>query len=197
MCRERATRRPQTLHGPRFDRAGIEKRRRDEGATVAVTSRIVLDLTLDGAEMSKTDDLTVSDGFTKAEREAMKQRAEELRAERGGGKKADNLQATLDAIAALPDDDRAIAERVHAIVTRVAPGLLPRTWYGMPAYAAGKDIVCFFQSAAKFDARYATLGFNDRASLDDGDMWPVSFAIVRWTDAVEERVEELVRRAVG
>jgi uncharacterized protein YdhG (YjbR/CyaY superfamily) len=143
------------------------------------------------------DDLTVSDGFSKAEREAMKQRAEELRSERGGRKKADNLQAALDAIAEMPDDDRAIAERVHAIVTRVAPALLPRTWYGMPAYADGKDIVCFFQGAAKFDSRYATLGFNDRAQLDDGDMWPVTFAIVTWTDAVEERVEALVRKAIG
>lgn len=147
--------------------------------------------------MSRTDDLTVSDGFTQAEREAMKQRAGELRAERGGRKKADNLQAVLDAIAEMPAGDRAIAERVHAIVIRVAPGLLPRTWYGMPAYADGKDIVCFFQGAAKFDARYATLGFNDRAQLDDGDMWSVSFAIINWTDAVEERVEELVRRAVS
>lgn len=148
--------------------------------------------------MSTTDDdLAVSGGFSKAEREAMKQRAAEMRAERGGRKKADNLQATLDAIAEMPDDDRTIAERVHAIVTRVAPDLLPRTWYGMPAYADGKDIVCFFQAAAKFDARYATLGFNDRATLDDGDMWPVAFAIVGWTDAVGERVEELVRTAVG
>ena len=148
--------------------------------------------------MSTTDDdLTVSDGFSKAEREAMKQRAEELRAERGGRKKADDLQATLDAIAEMPDEDRAIAERVHAIVSRVAPELRARTWYGMPAYADGKDVVCFFQGAAKFDARYATIGFNDRAQLDDGDLWPVSFAIVAWTDAVEARVEELVRRAVG
>jgi uncharacterized protein YdhG (YjbR/CyaY superfamily) len=143
------------------------------------------------------DDLTVSHGFSKAEREAMKQRAEELRAERGGRRKADNLQATLDAIAEMPDGDRVIAERVHAIVARVAPQLLARTWYGMPAYADGKDVVCFFQGAAKFDARYATLGFNDCAQLNDGDMWPVSFAIVNWTDAVEERVEELVRTAVG
>lgn len=147
--------------------------------------------------MSTTEDLTPSDGFSKAEREAIKQRAEELRAERGGRKKADNLQAALDAIAEMPDDDRAIAERVHTIVTRVAPELLARTWYGMPAYADGKGVVCFFQGAAKFDARYATLGFNDRAQLDDGEMWPVSFAIVSWTDAVAEQVEELVRRAVG
>jgi uncharacterized protein YdhG (YjbR/CyaY superfamily) len=152
----------------------------------------------DGEQMGETDgDLTVSEGFSEAEREAMKQRAEELRAGRGGRKKAENLQAALAAIAEMPDGDRAIAERIHAIVTRVAPGLLARTWYGMPAYADGKDVVCFFQGASKFDARYATLGFNDRAQLDDGEMWPVTFAIVRWTDAVEDRVEELVRTAVG
>jgi uncharacterized protein YdhG (YjbR/CyaY superfamily) len=138
----------------------------------------------------------VSDGFSKAEREAMKQRAEELRAERGGRKKADDLQAALDAIAEMPDADRAIAERVHAIVARIAPQLLAKTWYGMPAYADGKDVVCFFQGAAKFDTRYATIGFNDCAQLDDGDMWPVSYAIVNWTGAVEERVKELVRTAV-
>jgi uncharacterized protein YdhG (YjbR/CyaY superfamily) len=142
------------------------------------------------------NELAVAGGFSKAEREAMKQRAEELRAERGGRKKADNLQAALDAIADMPEHDRAIAERVHAIVTRVAPQLLARTWYGMPAYADGKDVVCFFQGAAKFDARYATLGFNDAARLDDGDMWPVTFAIVAWTDAVKDRIEDLVRRAV-
>jgi uncharacterized protein YdhG (YjbR/CyaY superfamily) len=147
--------------------------------------------------MSESDDeLTVSDGFSKAEREAMKQRAEELRAERGGRKKADDLQAALDAIAEMPDADRAIAERVHAIVARIAPQLLAKTWYGMPAYADGKDVVCFFQGAAKFDTRYATIGFNDCAQLDDGDMWPVSYAIVNWTGAVEERVKELVRTAV-
>lgn len=148
--------------------------------------------------MSGTDKaLPASDGFTDAERAAMKQRAEELRAERGGRKKADNLQAALDAIAGMPDDDREIAERVHAIVTRVAPHLLARTWYGMPAYADGKDVVCFFQSADKFDARYATLGFNDAARLDDGAMWPTTYAIVAWTDEVAARVEELVRTAVA
>jgi uncharacterized protein YdhG (YjbR/CyaY superfamily) len=142
------------------------------------------------------EDLTVSDGFSAAEREAMKQRAEELRAGRGGRKKADDLQAALDAIAAMPEGDRVIAERIHAIVTRIAPHLLARTWYGMPAYADGKDVVCFFQAAAKFDARYATLGFNDSARLDDGDLWPVTFAIVAWNDAVEERVASLVQAAV-
>jgi uncharacterized protein YdhG (YjbR/CyaY superfamily) len=137
------------------------------------------------------------DGFSDAEREAMKQRAEELRAERGGRKKADDLQAALEAIAAMPETDRVIAERIHATVTRLAPHLLARTWYGMPAYADGKDVICFFQAASKFDARYATLGFNDGARLDDGEMWPVTFAIIAWTDAVAERVEELVRAAVS
>jgi len=146
--------------------------------------------------MDSTADVTASDGFSAAERAAMQERAEELRAERGGRKKADNLQAALDAIAEMPEDDRAIAERVHAIVSRVAPHLLARTWYGMPAYADGKDVVCFFQAAGKFDVRYATFSFNDAARLDDGDMWPVSFAIVNWTDAVAERVEALVRAAI-
>jgi uncharacterized protein YdhG (YjbR/CyaY superfamily) len=149
------------------------------------------------ADVDKSDDkLTVSGGFTEAERAAMKQRAEELRAERGGRKKADNLQAALDAIAQMPDADRIVAERFHAIVTRVAPELLPKTWYGMPAYAADKEVVCFFQGAAKFGTRYATVGFNDGARLDDGDMWPVSFAVVDWTPEVEERVEELVSKAI-
>jgi uncharacterized protein YdhG (YjbR/CyaY superfamily) len=143
------------------------------------------------------DEVTASDGFSAAEREAMRQRAEELRAGRGGRKKADDLQAALDAIAAMPEGDRAIAERIHAIVTRDAPHLLARTWYGMPAYADGKSVVCFFQGAAKFDTRYATLGFNDAARLDDGDLWPVTFAITAWNDAVEARVEDLVRHAVG
>lgn len=143
------------------------------------------------------DDEETSGCFSAAEREAMKRRAAELRAERGGAKKADALQATLEAIADMPDADRQLAERVHAIVTDVAPHLQARTWYGMPAYADGKQVVCFFQAAAKFEARYATLGFNDAARLDDGVMWPVSFAITEWTDEVQTRVEQLVRRAAG
>ena len=139
----------------------------------------------------------MSDGFSDAERDAMQQRAEELRGERGGRKKADALQAALDTIAGMPDGDRLIAERIHAIMAGSAPHLLARTWYGMPAYADGKDVVCFFQAASKFDARYATLGFNDVARLDDGEMWPVAFAIVAWNDAVAARVEELVRAAVA
>lgn len=140
---------------------------------------------------------TAAGGFSAAEREAMRQRAEELRAERGGRKKADGLEAALEAIAAMPDEDRVLAERVHAIVSALAPHLWARTWYGMPAYADGKHVVCFFQGAAKFDARYATIGFNDVARLDDGAMWPVTFAIVEWNDQVAARVEDLVRRAVG
>jgi uncharacterized protein YdhG (YjbR/CyaY superfamily) len=139
------------------------------------------------------------DGFSDAERAAIKERAKELKAQgRSGQKKADNERAVLDAIAAMPDADRALAERIHALVTARAPDLLPRTWYGMPAYAnaAGK-VVCFFQGASKFGARYATLGFNDAATLDDGPMWPVAFAIGDWTPAVEERIGALVEAAVA
>jgi uncharacterized protein YdhG (YjbR/CyaY superfamily) len=139
-----------------------------------------------------------SDGFSEAERAAIKERAQELKAQgKSGQKKADNERAVLDAIAEMPDADRALAERIHAVVTANAPDLLPRTWYGMPAYAnAGGKVVCFFQAAAKFDARYATFGFNHAATLDDGSMWPVSFAIVEWTAAVEQEVRRLVKAAV-
>ena len=147
--------------------------------------------------MSENNTVKTSSGFTDAEREAMQQRAAELRNERGGNKKADNLQATLEAIAAMPDSDRQIAERVHAIVLRDAPHLLPKTWYGMPAYADGKDVICFFQAADKFDSRYATLGFNDKAQLDNGDMWPTAFAITAWTETVADRVVELVSNATN
>lgn len=140
-----------------------------------------------------------SDGFTAAEREAMKQRAAELRAEgRKGAKKADGLQAVLDRIAAMAPDDRALAERVHATITANAPELWAKTWYGMPAYAnaAGK-VVVFFQDAGKFDARYSTVGFNDAAALDDGEMWPTSFALAGWTPEVEAEIAALVRSAVS
>ena len=139
-----------------------------------------------------------SDGFSAAEREAMKQRAAELRAEgRGGAKKADALQACLDRIASMEGTDRMLAERVHATVTEHAPDLAPKTWYGMPAYAREGKVVCFFQGADKFEARYATLGFNDAANLDEGNMWPVSFALVELTEAEEARIAGLVKRAVG
>ncbi|NEM05686.1 iron chaperone [Geodermatophilus normandii] len=136
-----------------------------------------------------------SDGFSAEERAAMKERAAELRAEgRKGAKSADGLQAVLDRIADMAPEDRALAERVHVVVTATAPALAPRTWYGMPAYAdADGKVVVFFQDAGKFSSRYATLGFNDTAQLDDGDLWPVSFALRGWSPAVEERVVELVR----
>jgi uncharacterized protein YdhG (YjbR/CyaY superfamily) len=138
-----------------------------------------------------------SDGFSAAEREAMKQRAAELRAEgRQGAKKADALQAVLDRIASMAPQDRALAERVHATVLENAPQLWPKTWYGMPAYAnADGKVVVFFQDAGKFEARYATLGFQDTAHLDDGEMWPTSFALTGWSPAVEQRVASLVRAA--
>lgn len=135
-------------------------------------------------------------GFSEQEREAMRRRADELRAEKGGRKKADDLQAALDAIAEMPDDQQLIAERIHATVTRVAPQLYAKTWYGFPAYAYGKDVVCFFKCAAKFDSRYNELGFNDVATLDSGAMWPTVYAIVEWNDTVAEEVEQLIETAV-
>ena len=140
-----------------------------------------------------------SDGFSAEERAAMKERAAELRAEgKKGAKKADGLQAVLEAIAKMGADDRELAERVHVAVTGAAPELAPKTWYGMPAYANedGK-VVVFFQDAGKFKYRYATLGFQDAANIDDGDMWPVSYALTTWTPAVEERVVALVKSAVS
>lgn len=140
-----------------------------------------------------------SEGFSEAERAAIRERAQELKAQgRGGQKKADNEQAVLDAIAEMPGDDRALAERIHALVLAKAPELLPKTWYGMPAYAnADGKVVCFFKAAAKFDGRYAVLGFEDAAMLDDAPMWPVVFAIVDWSPAVEKKIGALITSAVG
>jgi len=113
-------------------------------------------------------------------------------------KKADGLQAVLDRIAQMAPDDRVLAERVHATVTTAAPDLMPKTWYGMPAYADEKGkVVIFFQDAGKFEYRYSTLGFQDTARIDDGDMWPVSYALTKWTPAVEKKVAGLVRAAVS
>ena len=142
---------------------------------------------------------TESDGFSAAERAAMKERAAELRAEgRKGAKKADGLQAVLDAIAKMAPEDRALAERVHMVMTTAAPELSPKTWYGMPAYANedGK-VVVFFQDSGKFNYRYSTLGFQDAANLDDGDLWPVSYALRSWSPHVEKKVVELVKAAVS
>jgi uncharacterized protein YdhG (YjbR/CyaY superfamily) len=140
-----------------------------------------------------------ADGFSAAERAAMKERAAEMRAEgKKGAKKADGLDAVLAAIAKMSPDDRALAERVHVTVTTTAPQLAPRTWYGMPAYAdeEGK-VVVFFQDAGKFKYRYSTLGFQEDAHLDDGAMWPVSYALLQWTPAVEKKVVALVKSAVA
>jgi uncharacterized protein YdhG (YjbR/CyaY superfamily) len=142
---------------------------------------------------------TESDGFSAAERAAMKQRAAELRAEgKSGAKRADGLQAVLDSIATMEAKDRALAERVHVTVTAHAPDLSPKTWYGMPAYAnADGKVVLAFKNAGKFGLRYSTLEFQDPAHLDDGDMWPVSYAIGTWTPGVEKKVAELVTAAIS
>ena len=145
-------------------------------------------------------DTAESNGFSAAERAAMKKRAAELRAEgKKGAKKADGLQAVLDSIAAMAPEDRAMAERVHVTVTETAPELSPKTWYGMPAYANadGKVVVVFFQDSGKFNYRYSTLGFQDSANLDDGDVWPVSYALMEWSPAAEKKVAELVKAAIS
>src|ERR1700734_3675303 len=140
------------------------------------------------------------EGFTHEERAAMRDRAEELktaqrRSQRGG--KADGEGDVLAKIAEMTGQDRALAERVHAIVKATAPGLSPRTWYGMPAYARDGNVVCFFQSAQKFKTRYATLGFSDKANFDGGHMWPTAFALKELTEAEEIRIAQLVVQAVS
>ncbi len=137
--------------------------------------------------------------FSDDEKAAMKERAKEQKAEaKRGAARADGLADLLSKIAEMPDADREMAERIHALVTTIAPDLLPKTWYGMPAYtnAAGK-IVCFFQPADKFKYRYATFGFNEDANLDDGSMWPTAFALTKLTAADEKRIGALVKKAVS
>jgi uncharacterized protein YdhG (YjbR/CyaY superfamily) len=134
-----------------------------------------------------------SDGFTAEERAAMKERARELKAAKS---KAESEADVLAKIAEMPAADRAMAERLHALVKENAPALSPKTWYGMPAYARDDKVVCFFQSADKFKSRYATLGFNDAANLDDGTMWPTSFALKALTAAEEKTIVALVKKAV-
>ncbi|HEY7047367.1 MAG TPA: hypothetical protein VH373_09110 [Jatrophihabitantaceae bacterium] len=140
-----------------------------------------------------------SEGFSAAERAAMKSRADELRAEgKKGAKKADGLQALLDSIAKMAPEDRVLAERVHLTVTRNAPDLEPKTWYGMPAYAnASGKVVVAFKNAGKFNTRYSTLEFQEAANLDDGDIWPVSYALTKWNPKVEKRVAELMQTAIA
>ncbi len=139
-----------------------------------------------------------STGFTDEEQAAMKERAKELKAEARMNKdRAEGENALLAKIAEMPEPDRSMAERIHAIITASAPVLAPRTWYGMPAYTLGGKVVCFFQGAHKFDARYATFGFNDTAHLDDGAMWPTSFALKELTATEEEMISALVKKAVS
>jgi uncharacterized protein YdhG (YjbR/CyaY superfamily) len=141
-----------------------------------------------------------SKGFTDEERAAMKERAQELKAAARRGPradKADGESAVLAKIAEMPEPDRAMAKRLHAIITASAPALSPKTWYGMPAYAKDGKVVCFFQSAHKFKSRYATFGFNDTANLDEGAMWPTSFALKELTAAEEAKIGKLVKKAVS
>ncbi len=142
---------------------------------------------------------TPSQGFSDAEKAAMKERAKELKAEaRASKNKEEGEKAVLAAVAAMPEPDRSMAARLHEVIKANAPSLSPKTWYGMPAYA-DKDgnVICFFQNASKFNARYATLGFNDRAKLDEGDMWPTSFALKELNAAEEARIVALVKKAVS
>ena len=143
---------------------------------------------------------TKYEGFTDEERAAMRERAQELKAAARRGRragKADGEHDVLAKIAEMPEPDRAMAERLHAVIKASAPALSPRTWYGMPAYARDGKVVCFFQSAQKFKTRYATLGFSDKATLDGGHMWPTSFALKELTAAEETRIGALVKKAVS
>ena len=147
--------------------------------------------------MSKTEKKGTQ-GFTDEERAAMKERANEMKAEARAGKdKADGERDVLAKIAEMPEPERAMAERLHAIIKASAPDLSPKTWYGMPAYAKDGKVVCFFQSAGKFKTRYATFGFSDEANLDEGTMWPTAFALTELTAADEVRIGALVKKAVS
>jgi uncharacterized protein YdhG (YjbR/CyaY superfamily) len=147
--------------------------------------------------MPSTTNSEKYDGFTNEERGAMKERARELKSSTGRGAKVDPEAAVLAKIAEMSASDRAIAERLHAVVKAAAPVLTPKLWYGMPAYARDGKVVCFFQSAAKFKTRYAILGFSDEANFDEGAMWPTYFALTELTSDTEERVGALVRQAVS
>ena len=149
--------------------------------------------------MSPKKETTKSAGFTDEEKAAMKERAKELKAEERASKdRAAGESAVLAAIAKMKEPDRSMAKRIHEIVTAAAPSLMPKTWYGMPAYA-NKDgkVICFFQDAGKFNVRYATFGFQPDAKLDDGNMWAASFALVKLTAAEEAQISKLVKKAVG
>jgi uncharacterized protein YdhG (YjbR/CyaY superfamily) len=182
-------------------RSGIEKRHEVVGPSLSAEGRhqAVPRASEGSRRMPAKNAKKESAGFSAEERAAMKERAAELRAEgKKGAKQADGLQAVLDRIAEMAPGDRALAERVHVTVTVTAPELSPKTWYGMPAYTnADGKVVVFFQDAGKFSYRYSTLGFQDAANLDDGDLWPVSYALKKWSPAVEKKVVELVKAATA
>jgi uncharacterized protein YdhG (YjbR/CyaY superfamily) len=147
---------------------------------------------------TKRTDTSTEGGFTADEKAAMRERAREAKAEaRRGSDRAAGEKDLLAKIAEMPESDRTIAERLHSAITAAAPGLAPKTWYGMPAYARDGKIVCFFKAASKFDSRYATFGFEEEAQLDDGAMWPTSFALTTLTAADEAKIVELVKKAVS
>jgi uncharacterized protein YdhG (YjbR/CyaY superfamily) len=153
---------------------------------------------MDTKKAKSTAAIKKSKGFTDEERAAMKARAQELKAEaRANKNKAEGENAVLAAIAAMREPDRAMAKRLHALIKASAPALSPKTWYGMPAYAKDGKVVCFFQSAQKFNTRYATFGFSDAANLDEGAMWPVAFALKELTATEEARISALVKKAVS
>jgi uncharacterized protein YdhG (YjbR/CyaY superfamily) len=147
-----------------------------------------------GSSTARAERPRTSATFSDAERAAMRERARELKAEGGKG---DGEAALLAKIAEMPEPDRSMATRLHALITKLAPSLAPRTWYGMPAYARDGKVLCFFQSGSKFKTRYATFGFSDAAALDEGNMWPTAFALTALTPEVEKRIVELVKRAAG
>jgi len=188
-CAVRAGLVPWSVPPPESSWSVSEKRRAHAGAN---NGRMAT-----SGKTTKREDAS-ADKFTAEERAAMKERAQELKAAKGGKKtKVDDTQAVLDKIADMPEPDRAMAQRVHEVVMAAVPDLAPRLWYGMPSYAKDGKVLLFFQDAAKFKARYATLGFQDNAALDDGNMWPTSFAIVKLTEAVEKQIAELVKQAAG
>ncbi len=143
----------------------------------------------------RTSAAKTAPAFTDEEKSAMKERAKEVKAAKSGN--VDDATAVLDKIAEMEDSDRALAEKVHQVITDAAPGLAPRLWYGMPAYAKDGKVLCFFQPAKKFKSRYATLGFNDVAALDDGAMWPCAYALTTLTAADEKKVRALIAKAAG
>ena len=148
--------------------------------------------------MSPKKETKKSDGFTAEEKAAMKERAKELKAEaRANQKREEGEKDLLEKVAEMPESDRAMAERIHELITENAPDLWPKTWYGMPAYARDGKVVCFFQAASKFNARYATFGFNDTANLDEGAIWPTSFALKELTAEGEKKIVALVKKAVS